>query len=63
MNIDRLNLTLADIEAQLLRKLAESANLDEMDGEECGCGDAECEGDCSDGEDYEDEDEMDDEED
>jgi hypothetical protein len=50
MNIDRLNLTLADIEAQLLRKLAESANLSEMDGEdemddeedyECDCEDPE----------------------
>jgi len=51
MNIDRLNLTLADIESQLLRKLSEMS-----DGEEdCGCGDPECEGDC--------EDEMDDEED
>ena len=57
MDIQKLNLTLADIEVQLLHKLAliESEEMDEMDDEEdCGCGDPECEGDC--------EDEMDDEE-
>lgn len=64
MDIQKLNLTLADIEVQLLHRLAvmesdlsETSELDEMDDEEdCGCGDPECEGDC------EDEEEMDDEE-
>jgi hypothetical protein len=62
MDIHKLNLTLADIEVQLLHKLAmlESEEMDEMDEmddeEDCGCGDPECEGDC------EDEEEMDDEE-
>jgi hypothetical protein len=60
MDIHKLNLTLADIEVQLLHKLAmleseELGEMDEMDDEEdCGCDDPECEGDC--------EDEMDDEE-
>jgi len=59
MDIHKLNLTLADIEVQLLHKLAmleseELGEMDEMDDEECDCGDPECEGDC--------EDEMDDEE-
>lgn len=58
MNINQLNLTLADIEAQLLRRLSEmSDSEDEMDGEddeECDCGDPDCEGDCEDDEeDYE----------
>lgn len=58
MDIQKLNLTLADIEVQLLHRLAitesELSEMDEMDDEDCGCGDPECEGDC--------EDEMDDEE-
>jgi hypothetical protein len=61
MDIQKLNLTLADIEVQLLHKLSvmESEEMDEMDDEEdCGCDDPECEGDCED----EMDDEMDDEE-
>ena len=62
MDIQKLNLTLADIEVQLLHRLslAEAAEMDEMDEmddeEDCGCDDPDCEGDC------EDEEEMDDEE-
>lgn len=56
MDIQKLNLTLADIEVQLLHRLAlaesELAEMDEMDEmddeEDCGCGDPECEGDCED---------------
>jgi hypothetical protein len=63
MDIQKLNLTLADIEVQLLHKLAliESEELSEMDDEEddCGCGDPECEGDCEDDEEMDDEEEED----
>jgi hypothetical protein len=58
MNIDRLNLTLADIESQLLRKLSEMS-----DGEEdCDCGDPDCAGCDDDEDDMDDEDEDEDEE-
>ena len=55
MDIHKLNLTLADIEVQLLHRLALAESMDEMDYEDemdgeddCGCGDPECEGDCED---------------
>jgi hypothetical protein len=58
MNIQQLNLTLADIEAQLLRQLSEMSSEDgedEMDGEDEGC-------DCEDPDECDCEEEYDDEE-
>jgi hypothetical protein len=60
MNINQLNLTLADIEAQLLRRLSEmSGSEDEMDGEDEDEDEMDDECDCEDPDDCDCEDEED----